>query len=162
MTGIVNWLRESNLLDYQLIRINKADFPATSSICEILENQLGVDITDNSVDFAKNNANKIIEITTNDRNRIETLLEFQRKYFNDATTIVLESYDEKQFLDELVLKIDYGQNYLPVWVAKFNWDGNTYCWVIDNELDCRFGWEVINNKKTLFTTLEDLLKRYRD
>jgi len=164
VTGIVNWLRESDISDYQLIRIIKSDSAAGDAIGEILENQLDVDIIDNSVYFANNNANEIIEITTNnlDRIRVERLLKYQDQYFNDATVIVLESYNEKQFLDDVVLEIDYGQDYLPVWVAKFNWNGNNYYLVIDNELDCRFGWAVINNQKTLVTNLEDLLKKYRD
>jgi len=164
VTGIVNWLRESGISDYPLIRIIKSDSAARETIGEILENQLGVDIVDNSAYFANNNANKIIEITTNnlDRPRVERLLKYQDKYFKDATVIVLESYNEKQFLDDVVLGIDYGPSYLPVWVAKFNLNGNNYYLVIDNELDCRFGWAVINNQKTLVTTLEDLLRRYRD
>ena len=159
MTGIVNWMREYNSRPSgQTIGIRKQDNSA-ELIGNILESQLRANIIEDPKDFAQNNAQQVIEI---DQVSTDTsgLFDWTKSYFKGSNNYILESYDEKEFLDEVIWKIDYGNSYLPVWVAKWNFDGNEYNVVIDNELDCRFGW-IIEGGPT-FSTLDLIRNIYED
>ena len=159
MTGIVNWIREYNPNPKgQAIRIRKQDTNA-ELIGNILESQLRVNIIGSPKDFAQNNAQKVIEIDQVSTDT-EGLFDWAKSYFEESTSYILESYDEKEFLDGVIWQIDYGNSYLPVWVAKWNFDSNEYNVVLDNELDCRFGW-VVEGSPT-FSTLDQLRNTYED
>lgn len=164
MTGIVNWLRTFEA-GGQVIRVRKGDTTA-ELIGNILESQLKVNIIGSPNDFAQNNAQKVFEIdqVSEDTSGLFNWTEeyFMESYPGGPKRYVLESYDEKKFFDEVAWKIDYGGSYLPVWAAKWNFDGNDYCVVIDNELDCRFGWIVVKSEKNNFNTLDSIRQEYED
>ena len=159
MTGIVNWLRTSGV-EGQVIRVRKKDTNA-ELISNILENQLLVNIINDAQEFAQENAQQVIEI---DQVSEDTsgLFKWTEGYFSESQRYVLESYDEKKFFDEVAWKIDYGQSYLPVWAVKWNFDGNDYYVVVDNEIDCRFGWIVVKSEKNNFNTLASIRQEYED
>ena len=159
MTGIVNWLRTSEA-GGQVILITKQDKNA-DEIVSTLESQLLVNIIDDAEDFAKENAQQVIKI---DQVSTDTsgLFKWSEMYFSESQRYVLESYDEKNFFDEVAWKIDYGQSYLPVWAVKWNFDGNDYYVVVDNEIDCRFGWIVVKSEKNNFNTLASIRQEYED
>ena len=167
MTGIVNWLRESNQPQKGVfIRVKKFDTPG-KIIAEVLEKQLGVSIIADAGDFANINAKSIIEITRFGPTEIADLKNFNDEYFkrggNNGDSWILESYDQQTFLDKVVFEIDYGANYLPIWIAQWtNTNGDIYNWVLDNELDCRFAWIIVGDGMENFTQLDFLINKYGD
>ena len=147
MVGLINWLRTAGVF----INIRKHDSGNGNDICRALSEKMGIDILENSHQFAEENAKKIILLDKPD----DVVKKFTKNYFENSNSYVLKLYDEMEFKKNTFDEISWGPDYEPIWYLKWNLNGNIYNVVIDNEGDARAGWCVFGEQK--YSSYEEIL-----